>query len=548
MPWLTKKRDSVDITWPSDPANIWCDVVLPKVAGLKDLLKEELPPRIQWNPARKVWLCPVDSVEYIKPLVEGQGLDVVEVGREQWMAATVKVDAPRLHPYQRESVRVIRTRKRMVLAYETGLGKTVTTLAALSGHAQRVLIVCKADMMSEWREHVAEWYSEDATCVQLKRGTEDYMHADVLLISWAVLHKWVGEITTYAPDALVLDELHSGKNRKSERGEAIGKVSRLSSIQYVVGLSATTIDNDPRDGWATLDVVWPKRFGTWWQYVNRYCLVEWNGHGHDIGGLHPLHASELKARLAWCLDRQTKEQQAHLLPTVEVQTITLENKQAVGLKDPTEPLSKRLIRAYIAKYKAHKPTEAVPEVLKIVNKHKHTVVVVYHYDAADQYEAMLKASLPGHMHFTRVDGTLTPKKRKQRIDKAAQQSQSVTLATIGSIAEGLNNLVYADAVVYCEVTFRPLLLLQSLGRFVRISSPHTHVGVYFLRMAGTVDEDVIERVRQKIERINRLIKVGKSEGTVLAGLSGEDDDIPLADMFDNLPETDGEFDLLFSDD
>ena len=65
-----------------------------------------------------------------------------------------------LKPYQPEAVERMVKRKKMLVAYEMGLGKTMQALATLSQRsaegATRFLIVCPASVLVNWQREIAQ--------------------------------------------------------------------------------------------------------------------------------------------------------------------------------------------------------------------------------------------------------------------------------------------------------------------------------------------------------------------------------------------------------
>jgi SNF2 family DNA or RNA helicase len=70
-----------------------------------------------------------------------------------------------LFPYQKSGIARLLTEPFVLLADEMGLGKTIQALAALRilvsrGEARRILLVCPAGLIVQWRQQARSWAPE----------------------------------------------------------------------------------------------------------------------------------------------------------------------------------------------------------------------------------------------------------------------------------------------------------------------------------------------------------------------------------------------------
>lgn len=122
-----------------------------------------------------------------------------------------------LMPQQAVAVEAIQRYRRLLIADEPGLGKTLEALAALrveGAEAERAVVVCPSGLALNWleesvghfdfgtfRTHVAE----GETPQPVPPGT------DLLIIGWSIAHAWQEAVAAWKPDALIIDEGHYAK-------------------------------------------------------------------------------------------------------------------------------------------------------------------------------------------------------------------------------------------------------------------------------------------------------------------------------------------------
>lgn len=166
-----------------------------------------------------------------------------------------------MHPYQNRAVEFIKTRRRVFLMIDLGLGKTVSTLTALVDlfdgfTADKALVIAPLRVAnSVWKQECDKWEHLKDLRVSVCTGTERqriaalHRSADVVVVNrenvpWLV--KFYGSRWPF--DTVVVDESTSFKNASSQRFKALRKVQ--SKTNYMVVLSGTPSPNGLLDLWA----------------------------------------------------------------------------------------------------------------------------------------------------------------------------------------------------------------------------------------------------------------------------------------------------------
>ena len=171
-----------------------------------------------------------------------------------------------LHDYQRQAVEFIREKRRCALFLDLGLGKTVSTLTALTDlidgcTVAKVLVIAPLRVAnSVWHKEAANWehlrHLSFSICTGPERQRLSALHknADVYVINrenipWLVAHygkKWPF-------DCIVIDESSSFKNPSAKRWRALKRI--LPETEYMVLLTGTPSPNSLLDLWPQMYLI-----------------------------------------------------------------------------------------------------------------------------------------------------------------------------------------------------------------------------------------------------------------------------------------------------
>ena len=153
-----------------------------------------------------------------------------------------------LKPYQTEAVADMVARKKMLVAYEMGLGKTCMTIAALEElGCKDVLVIALSSLKYQWKKEVEKFSDSTAIVVdgskqkrqeQYEEGWAD--HKYTITNYESVVNDW-DEIKQYEWDAIVCDEATAIKGFKSKRSRKVKELSRNVPVRFA--LTGTPIEN-----------------------------------------------------------------------------------------------------------------------------------------------------------------------------------------------------------------------------------------------------------------------------------------------------------------
>jgi hypothetical protein len=230
-------------------------------------------PGVRYAPevAKGVWVAPMEAFDWLIVVGESIGLQFKLDGKlEDFLNSPPgpppKVN-PKAHPYQQDGVEYILEDKAFFLAYEMGVGKTLSCIEAirLSG-AQRILVVCPAIARdSTWPDEIKKWWPECPLEVSPLQGRKTIpLSKGISVVSYGCLDKTI-TFTKY--DMVILDESHYCCNSGTARTNHVKILRKHNPQSYWVQLTGTPIGNKPADLWQQLDLLYPRRYGTRTVYV-----------------------------------------------------------------------------------------------------------------------------------------------------------------------------------------------------------------------------------------------------------------------------------------
>jgi SNF2 family DNA or RNA helicase len=138
-----------------------------------------------------------------------------------------------LRPFQRAGVRYALWSRRLFIADEQGLGKTVEALALLEeDDAFPAVVICPASLKLNWERETARWLPHRSVAVVNGRAAVPRT-GDVTILNYEVVAAHREALARLRPRALVVDESHCCKNPQAKRTRA---VRRLADAVAVDGL------------------------------------------------------------------------------------------------------------------------------------------------------------------------------------------------------------------------------------------------------------------------------------------------------------------------
>ena len=177
----------------------------------------------------------------------------------------MKLSRDNLHEYQKYGVDFIINNPISALMLECGLGKTITTLTAVSDlmydyfEISKVLIIAPLRVgLSVWKQECDKWEQLKYLRCSIAIGSADEREkalkadADIYIINRENV-EWLVNSGHIDFDMVVIDELSSFKSHQSKRFKALRKVR--PKFDRIVGLTGTPAPNGLIDLWAEINLL-----------------------------------------------------------------------------------------------------------------------------------------------------------------------------------------------------------------------------------------------------------------------------------------------------
>ena len=200
-----------------------------------------------------------------------------------------------LHDYQDRAVDYAIERKSCMLALDMGLGKSISTLTAVSdlmgaGIVGKVLVVAPLRVCnSVWAQEAAKWRHTEHLRVSVATGSVKartsalFKSADIYVINKENVQWLVGHCGAKWPfDCVVIDESSTFKNAQSKRFKALKKM--LPNIERMILLTGTPSPNGMHDLWSQMYLIdYGERLGrTLTNFRQRFFDKDYFGHKYTL--------------------------------------------------------------------------------------------------------------------------------------------------------------------------------------------------------------------------------------------------------------------------
>ena len=197
----------------------------------------------------------------------------------------------KLYKYQSEGIRVLRERDGIaLLADEVGLGKTLSSLYYCWRYLPTVppgpiVVVVPAHLKTVWQRQAAQHLEIRAEALFHEAVPPDRLPPldlnSVLVINYDILtpddwrpntpppeRSWVRWLAALKPRMLICDEAHAVSNSESQRSRAVRWLARRCPRRLL--LTGTPMANKPGDLWALLNILWPEKFASKFEFCSEF--------------------------------------------------------------------------------------------------------------------------------------------------------------------------------------------------------------------------------------------------------------------------------------
>jgi SNF2 family DNA or RNA helicase len=361
------------------------------------------------------------------------------------------------------------------------------------------------------------------------------------------------ELNTIPFKLCVIDEAHRVKAADAAQSRAVKAVFHGPTVNYRWALTGTPIANHPGDLWSILNTIAPDNWPAKSAFIDRYAMTEFNAFGGmTIRGLKPEHREEFHALLAPHFRRMLKSQVLKSLPDkvfirhdvemspkqakaykdIEKDLLTILDDGTVLVANGNLPGALRMLQfasAYCEVDQGETPEDPttwkvtltdtpksskIDEMMSIIEdtvtedergriKRKPVVVAAEHRQLIDLASArLIEAGIP----FGRVTGAESPDEREANVRAFQAGKLDVMLFTYAAGGVGIN-LTRADTMIRLQRSWSMIANNQGVDRVHRIGSEvHESITIIDLVTAGTIEETQIQRLYEKAERMEEIVR------------------------------------------
>lgn len=418
-----------------------------------------------------------------------------------------------LYDYQKRSVQFALKNKYCILALDVGLGKTLVSLTVGVETNSKMLIICPAYLRFNWKNEIAKFFPHlKVSLYDSKKSIKPVSDEDAIIVSYSLADS-CEQFFEWA-DLVVCDEVHNLKSIKAKRTEAVHKHIFENSIDRVLLLSGTPIQNRVWEFYSLMAICnynpqlntpkFLKEFPSYVEFADFFShrrefemykngrtikVLNWDGFKNvEILKSH-LKGIYIKFRAKdVLLDLPDKIYKDVLISNTENKAL-LEEFDRLQAQDDMDKI-RPPIKALNALSKVDFTIEYVKELLLNTDK-----VLVYsdHVDAA---HALAKG-----LGVKAITGSMSMKERQSIADEFQNGSLSVLVATIGSFSTGVT-LTNCSNMVFNDLPWTPSSVEQAEGRIFRIGQKC--VCVIHKVFGSLTDQNINSKLFSKSEIIKNV--------------------------------------------
>lgn len=364
--------------------------------------------------------------------------------------------------------------------------------------------------------------------------------------------------------SVIVDEAHRIKDPNSQQTRAVWALGQGKHVTFRLPMTGTPIASHPGDLWSLLHFVDSEGFPTKSKFVERYCVTSFNGWGGlQISGLNPETADEFHKITGPIFRRMPK---ALVLPQLPKKIsikhyVQMGAKQEKAYKDISTSLVTRLADGSVLVPKADIAAQArllqfsssymcagKPKTVKHVDPWgvesetlEDTWIMCEPSPKLDAMEEILedmagnplvicaesrqlielaeKRLVKQGVSYGMITGKVPQWDREAQLKNFQDGKLQVMMFTIKAGGVGLT-MTAADTILFLQRSWSMIENKQAEDRVHRIGSEiHDSIKVIDLITEGTVEEDQIDRLWVKSERLEEITR--DREKLKAAGLSTE---------------------------
>ena len=556
---------------------------------------------VQTNSTSKI-VTPWDNRPHIRDELERTGRDLVDEAIESGEIKPHVKDIAT--PYQFMGVAWSKSRPYSMNVWACGSGKTLGAIMGSTSRSGDIVVICPAKARHVWWSQVQEYSNIKPYRVKPKaevrkkdQTVEEYIfdcrknhRRKFFIVGSESIADHVELIKRVQPSIVIFDEIHTHGNSKRwkavhnangtvsfqkrktaasnnpnskvnrhARAVAAMEVSRISSINLRIGLTATPLDDGrPRRLWSQLDLLAPGGFShSYSNFAARYC----DARPGQYGGLEDSGSSniqELKARCSFFVHEVPYSESHSSLPSTRVQVDYLTNtelnraerfdddqtftqavRQINREAGKTHEGKERVVEVRLAEACSRKRKYVIEEAIEGLKGGGKVVIFTARRRETELWAHQLRNQLSKGDEAQKdvpvwmAHGGVAESERDEMIDAFRNSDKACCLVATGqSVGTGVDGMQTANLAIFAMLPWKPGDFLQWKGRFDRLGGSPTLLKVVVAQ--GTYDERVVQILVDKFGPIETFLKADELDGLGEKLLGMEDEDALVSSIISKL--------------
>lgn len=414
------------------------------------------------------------------------------------------------------------------LADDMGLGKTIQTLALLLQRAPQgpALVVAPVSVAMNWQSEVLRFAPTlNARLYQQQRSLADLGAFDLVIVSYGMLQSDSERFSSQHWHTVVLDEAQVIKNDQTKRSQA----AMALQADFKMIASGTPVENHLGELWNLFRFINPGLLGSKERFNQRFAgpiergdktarlLLKKLIQPFILRRTKTQVLSELPSRTEITLQVNLSSEELHIYEALRQQAVeSLQNVaaadgQAIQVLAEITRLRRFCCHPQLVLADSKLPgskltvfAETVEELLD--NKHK----VLVFSQFVDHLAIVRRYLDEQKVRYQYLDGSTSPKDRKQRVDAFQAGDGDVFLISLKAGGTGLN-LTAADYVIHLDPWWNPAVEDQASDRAHRMGQTRP-VTIYRLVTSHTIEEKILALHAQKRDLADSLLEGGDIAG------------------------------------
>lgn len=190
-----------------------------------------------------------------------------------------------LYDFQKAGVRFLIKARRAILGDDMGLGKTAQAIAACEITSNQTLVICPNTLKGHWETEINIWTPGQHVSVlrgsykKKKEKIEEFRSGYLVTNIESVRQPpkktsrrgLIDYLLAIGWSAIIVDEAHSIKNRKSSQTQGVYQLTIKAGRVYL--LTGTPIMNRVDELWSPLNILYPRQYSSFWSFVWRHAII-----------------------------------------------------------------------------------------------------------------------------------------------------------------------------------------------------------------------------------------------------------------------------------